>query len=73
MTSVDVALMSDGLEQLAVQFASRKAHDPFFKSVLTPLHAETRRWRIGAGFRRAWQPCWTRLRCARAPTTMRPW
>lgn len=38
---VDVALMSDGLEQLAVQFASRKAHDPFFKSVLTPLHAET--------------------------------
>ena len=38
---VDVALMSDGLEQLAVQFASRKAHDPFFKSVLTPLHAES--------------------------------
>lgn len=37
---LDVALMSDGLEQLAVQFASRKAHDPFFRSVLAPLHAE---------------------------------
>lgn len=38
---VDVALMTDGLEQLALHFASRRAHDPFFKSVLTPLHAET--------------------------------
>lgn len=38
---LDVALMSDGLEQLAVQFASRKAHDPFFRSVLAPLHAES--------------------------------
>jgi hypothetical protein len=37
---VDVALMSDGLEQLALHFASRKAHDPFFRSVFTPLHAE---------------------------------
>jgi len=37
----DVALMSDGLEQLAVHFPSRRAHDPFFKSVLGPLHAET--------------------------------
>ena len=37
---LDVALMSDGLEQLAVHFASRKAHDPFFRSVLAPLHAE---------------------------------
>jgi hypothetical protein len=38
---LDVALMSDGLEQLAMHFASRKAHDPFFRSVLAPLHAET--------------------------------
>jgi hypothetical protein len=37
---LDVALMSDGLEQLAVQFASRKAHDPFFRPVFAPLHAE---------------------------------
>jgi hypothetical protein len=39
----DVALMSDGLEPLAVHFASRKAHEPFFRTVLAPLHgaAET--------------------------------
>jgi hypothetical protein len=37
----DVALMSDGLEQLAVHFPSRRAHDPFFRSVLAPLHAES--------------------------------
>lgn len=37
---LDVALMSDGLEQLAVHFASRKAHDPFFRPVFAPLHAE---------------------------------
>jgi hypothetical protein len=37
---LDVALMTDGLEQLAVHFASRKAHDPFFRPVLAPLHAE---------------------------------
>jgi hypothetical protein len=35
---LDVALMSDGLEPLAVHFASRKAHEPFFRTVLAPLH-----------------------------------
>jgi hypothetical protein len=35
----DVALMSDGVEPLALHFASRTAHGPFFKSVFTPLHA----------------------------------
>ena len=35
----DVALMSDGLEPLAMQFAARKAHEPFFRTVLAPLHA----------------------------------
>jgi 3-deoxy-D-manno-octulosonate 8-phosphate phosphatase KdsC-like HAD superfamily phosphatase len=35
----DVALMSDGVEPLALHFASRTAHAPFFKSVFTPLHA----------------------------------
>jgi hypothetical protein len=35
----DVALMSDGLEPLALQFATRKAHEPFFRTVLAPLHA----------------------------------
>lgn len=35
----DVALMSDGLEPLAMQFATRKAHEPFFRTVLAPLHA----------------------------------
>jgi 3-deoxy-D-manno-octulosonate 8-phosphate phosphatase KdsC-like HAD superfamily phosphatase len=37
----DVALMSDGLEPLALQFATRKAHEPFFRTVLAPLHAVT--------------------------------
>ena len=35
---LDIALMSDGLEPLAVHFASRKAHEPFFRTVLAPLH-----------------------------------
>lgn len=34
----DVALMSDGLEPLVLQFASRTAHEPFFRTVLAPLH-----------------------------------
>lgn len=36
---LDVALMSDGLEPLAMQFAARTAHEPFFRTVLAPLHA----------------------------------
>ena len=36
---LDVALMSDGLEPLAMQFATRTAHEPFFRTVLSPLHA----------------------------------
>jgi hypothetical protein len=35
----DVVLLSDGVEPLALHFASRSAHEPFFRSVLTPLHA----------------------------------
>jgi hypothetical protein len=35
----DVALMTDGVEPLALHFASRTAHAPFFRSVFTPLHA----------------------------------
>jgi hypothetical protein len=35
----DVALMSDGLDPLALQFAKRTAHEPFFRTVLAPLHA----------------------------------
>ena len=38
---LDVAMMSDGMEPLAVHFASRTAHEPFFRSVLAPLHAAT--------------------------------
>ena len=34
----DVALMSDGLEPLAMQFAARTTHEPFFRTVLAPLH-----------------------------------
>ena len=35
----DLALMSDGLEPVALQFAARRAHEPFFRTVLAPLHA----------------------------------
>jgi hypothetical protein len=35
---LDVALMSDGLEPLAMQFAARTTHEPFFRTVLAPLH-----------------------------------
>ena len=37
----DVALMSDGMEPLALHFASRSAHAPFFRTVFAPLHAST--------------------------------
>jgi hypothetical protein len=33
----DVALMTDGLEFLAVHYASRTAHQPFFNAVFAPL------------------------------------
>jgi hypothetical protein len=35
----ELALMSDGLEQLAIHFASRSAHAPFFRTVFAPLLA----------------------------------
>ena len=35
----DIALMSDGLEQLAVHFATRSAHGPFFRSMFSPLQS----------------------------------
>ena len=37
----DVALMSDGLEPLALHYASKTAHDPFFEGVFRPLHEST--------------------------------
>jgi hypothetical protein len=36
----DIALFSDGLEQLAIHFGSRSAHAPFFRSVFAPLQAQ---------------------------------
>jgi hypothetical protein len=36
---LDVALFSDGLEQLAIHFASRSAHAPFFRGMFAPLWA----------------------------------
>jgi 3-deoxy-D-manno-octulosonate 8-phosphate phosphatase KdsC-like HAD superfamily phosphatase len=35
---VDVAMMTDGLEALALNFAARKAHPPFFRTAFAPLH-----------------------------------
>jgi Protein phosphatase 2C len=37
----EVALFSDGLEQLALHFASRSAHAPFFRSLFAPLRGES--------------------------------
>jgi hypothetical protein len=35
----DVALLSDGLQRLALQVAARTAHSPFFRTVLAPVRA----------------------------------
>ena len=37
---MDIALMSDGLESLALHYASKTAHEPFFGPMLKPLWAE---------------------------------
>ena len=37
---VDVALMSDGLQGLALQFSTRTAHSPFFRPMFTRLREE---------------------------------
>jgi len=34
----DFAIMTDGLEPLALDYASQVAHNPFFNSILKPLH-----------------------------------
>ncbi|MEO7860067.1 MAG: PP2C family serine/threonine-protein phosphatase [Nitrospirales bacterium] len=34
----DIALMSDGLEPLALHYASKAVHDPFFNGMFRPLH-----------------------------------
>lgn len=36
---LDIALFSDGMEPLALHFASQVAHEPFFRTVFAPLHA----------------------------------
>lgn len=37
--TLDVAVFTDGLEALAVNFAKRAAHEPFFRTGFAPLHA----------------------------------
>jgi hypothetical protein len=37
--ALDIALFSDGMEPLALHFASQSAHEPFFRTVFAPLHA----------------------------------
>jgi protein phosphatase 2C-like protein len=39
--TLDVALFTDGLEPLALQFSAQKAHEPFFRTAFAPLHACT--------------------------------
>ena len=36
--TTDVALLTDGLQMLALQFDTRSAYAPFFRSVFAPLH-----------------------------------
>lgn len=36
---VDLAVMTDGLEPLALHYASRSVHAPFFRGMFSPLHA----------------------------------
>jgi len=35
----EIALMTDGLEALALNYSERSAHDPFFEGVLAPLRS----------------------------------
>jgi hypothetical protein len=35
----ELALFSDGLQRLALDYAGQRAHAPFFRSMLSPLHA----------------------------------
>jgi hypothetical protein len=37
----DFAMMTDGLESLAITYATQTVHDPFFNSILAPLHRST--------------------------------
>jgi hypothetical protein len=37
--TLDVAMFTDGLEPLALQFSAQKAHEPFFRTAFAPLHA----------------------------------
>ena len=37
----DAALFTDGIERLALDFAGRRAHQPFFESMIKPLKAST--------------------------------
>ncbi len=39
----DFALMSDGLEPLALTYGARAVHDPFFNSLFAPLHRSSGR------------------------------
>jgi hypothetical protein len=39
--TLDVAMFSDGLESLAVNFARHAAHEPFFRTGFAPLHSCT--------------------------------
>ena len=39
--TLDVAVFTDGLEPLALQFSTQKAHEPFFRTAFAPLHACT--------------------------------
>ena len=38
---IEIALMSDGLENLALNFATRSVHEPFLEALFTPLRAAT--------------------------------
>jgi hypothetical protein len=37
----DVAIMTDGLQSLALHYASQSVHDPFFAGMFQPLHASS--------------------------------
>ncbi|MGQ4806971.1 hypothetical protein NKDENANG_00309 [Candidatus Entotheonellaceae bacterium PAL068K] len=46
----DVALMTDGLESLALHYASRSVHEPFFHGMFRPLFdLEGSSWPTGYG------------------------
>jgi hypothetical protein len=44
----EIAIFSDGLENLLLHHASKTVHEPFFRKILSPLRSTSKKWDEGA-------------------------